>query len=322
MTPRLFRSSAFLATLAVLAFAQPSLAEQSGHRMTRVGGSSGTALTNLPDPRMSLHNQTTPQPDIYGLQASFTQINPTEGPNADGSDLWPCFGYGNRGTNPDCPTIGNPAIPFRIGGIVAGSPQYVWMLANNTGYGYHNDLGNGNGCDAYVNGTTGPSGATYKPCGQIATWYEDNTNDSTDDLLQRIVVRQGDRVIYDSGMVDYGPAGPSVNYPVDVILNTDANFGYWPGSTLGPNNGNCSANLGYPLSAPANPGAVYVVAAGRTCARPVTGKATVTTFQTILATPYYHKATGAACTGGAGTCYTVDWQRNYEIHQDFDLFLE
>ncbi|HTA66487.1 MAG TPA: hypothetical protein VK753_13395 [Xanthomonadaceae bacterium] len=321
MTPRLFRSSAFLATLAVLAFAQPSLAEPSGHRMTRVGAGSGTPLTNLPDPRMSLHNQTTPPADIYGLQASFTQVNPTEGPNADGTDLWPCFGYGTKGTNPDCPTIGNPAIPFRIGGIVAGNPQYVWMLANNTGYGYHNDFGNGNGCDAYVNGTTGPSGAAYKPCGQIATWYEDNTNDSTDDLLQRIVVRQGDRVIYDSGMVDYGPAGPSVNYPVDVILNTDANFGYWPGSTLGPNNGNCSANLGYPLSAPANPGAVYVVAADRTCARPATGKATVTT-STILATPYYHKATGGACSGGASTCYTVDWKRNYEIHQDFDLFLE
>jgi len=313
---RMFQTLASLAVAALLACGQQALAQENNHWQTRVPVSTHANVNSLSaDPR------TAPRPDIYGLQATFTQINPTIGPNADGTDLWPCFGYGALGTNPDCPTIGSPAIPFRLGGVVVGVPQYVWKLANNSGYGYSNGDGNGNGCDALINGTTGPSGAQYKPCGQIATWYEDDTNDSTDDLLQRIVVRQNNRVIYDSGVVDYGPAGPSVNYPVSVILNTDANFGYWTGAASGPNNGNCSANVAYPLTSPTFPGRVYVAASGQTCQRPSTGPATFTT-STILATPRYKQATGTACAGGVSPCYTVEWIKNYEIHQDFDLFLE
>ena len=74
-----------------------------------------------------------------------------------------------------------------------------------------------------------------------------------------VVVKQGDKIIYDTGIVDFGPAGP-IKYPVDVILFTDANFGYWPGAQDGPNNGNCSGNLGYPLTAPSFPSAAYVLA--------------------------------------------------------------
>ena len=120
-----------------------------------------------------------PAPTIYPLQATFTQINASEYPNSDGTDLWPCFGFGSAGApNLDCPTVGNPSVALPLGGVVLGVPQYVWKLANNTGYGYGNGDGNGNGCDALINGTSGPlpvngtAGATqYKPCGQIATWY-------------------------------------------------------------------------------------------------------------------------------------------------------
>jgi hypothetical protein len=308
---------ALFAAAACIVCAQRVLAQDSHHRQVRV------AAQPTPDGRNG-RPETAPPPNLYALQATFTQVNPTEGPNADGSDLWPCFGN-SASPNPNCPTIGDPSIPFRTGGIVVGYPQYVWKLANNQGYGYGDGNGNGNGCDALINGTTGPAGAQYRPCGQIATWYEDDTNDSTDDLLQRIVVRQGARVIYDSGTVDYGPAGPTVAYPVEVILSNDANFGFWPGAdeSAGPNNGNCSPDNGYPLTSPKNPGKLYVVRAGRTCQQPVPGLATFTT-STVLATPSYAEVTGAPCTskGVVSPCYTVEWIKRYEIRQDFNIFLE
>ena len=299
---------------------QPALSQESHHRSFIVmPGAAAEGVRVAPE--------RAPRPTIYPLQATFTQVNKTEYPNADGTDLWPCFA-----PNVDCPTVGNPSVPLPIGGVVLGAPQYVWKLANNSGYGFLNGEGNGTGCDALINGTTGPLpvngtvGATqYKPCGQIATWYEDDSNDPADDLLQRIVIRQGSRVIYDSGIVDYGPAPSNIAYPVSVILNTDANFGFWPGQdeSVGPNNGNCRPNTGYPLVSPVYPGKIYVVESGQTCQEPVPGLAIVSTY-TVLATPAYKKISGAACTSkGVGSpCYAVDWTKNHEIRQDFNLFLE
>ena len=325
-TSRALQLSASVVLAAIGIGGQPALAQESHHRlfMAVPGGASE---------RAAVAPERAPAPTIYPLQATFTQINPGEYPNADGTDLWPCFGFGSGGApNPDCPTVGNPSIALPLGGIVLGVPQYVWKLANNSGYGYGNGEGNGNGCDALINGTTGPlpvngsAGATqYKPCGQIATWYEDDSNDPADDLLQRIVIRQGTRVIYDSGTVDYGPAPSNIAYPVSVILNTDANFGFWPGQdeSRGPNNGNCRPNTGYPLVSAAYPGAIYVVESAQTCQEPVSGLAIVST-STVLATPAYKKISGAACTSkGVGSpCYEVEWTRNHEIRQDFNIFLE
>ena len=204
-----------------------------------------------------------------------------------------------------------------------GRPAFTWALQNNNIIGF--GLGNGIGCDALTNGTVGqPSeGVLYRPCGQIFTSFEDDTGDSTDDLLQRVVVRQGDKIIYDSGIVDFGPAGP-IKYPVDVILFGDANFGYWPGAQVGPNNGNCSGNIGYPLTAPTFPtGTTYTVASNSTCQQPVAGPATFTTY-TELATPEYKQLMGRACTskGVASPCFTTKWTRRYLIHQDWNIFLE
>ncbi len=252
---------------------------------------------------------------LIGLQATMTQAYPAIGTNADGTDLWPCFGRSSP--NPDCPTVGDPQVQLPRGGMVLGKPAHVWRLQAAGSI-------NGIGCDALTNGTTGPSGAVYKPCAQIATWYEDDTFDSTDDLLQRVVVTQGgDRIVYDSGVVDFGPAGPTVSYPVDVILYSDANFGYWPGTATGPNNGNCSGDFGYPLVSPANPGTTYVIAARTSCQQPEPGPARVSTY-TELATPAYRQVTGAACTsqGVASPCYAVTFTRTHEIHQDFDVFFE
>jgi hypothetical protein len=255
-----------------------------------------------------------PPAQLFPLQASLTQAFPVVAANADGSDLWPCLGH-TRG-NPDCPVVGNPPVALPRGGVVLGFPSFIFSLASGPA------AVNGVGCDALSNGTTGTQPAQYRPCAQINTWFEDNTNDPTDDLLQHITVMQGSKVIYDSGTVDYGPAGP-IKYPVNVLLNTDVNFGFWPGAALGPNNGNCSTDSGYPLSAPTNPGNTYVVAAGQTCEQPVAGKVRFVTV-TVLATPQYTQATDALCSsrGVTSPCFTVTWTRHHEIHQDFDAFFD
>lgn len=287
--------------------------KQFHHRLLM---SSPRATTNS----LAQQSGASPPPALISLQAHFTQAYPDITANADGSDVWPCLG---NGKNPDCAMIGNPPVPLPRGGIVMGRPAFTWALQNNNIIGF--GLGNGIGCDAFINGTVGQPyqpGVLYQPCGQVLTSYEDDTGDSTDDLLQRVVVRQGDKIIYDTGVVDFGPAGP-IKYPVDVILYTDANFGYWPGAQDGPNNGNCSGNLGYPLTAPSFPSAAYVLASNTTCQQPVAGPATFTTY-TELATPEYKQVTGRACTnlGAPSPCYTVKFTRRYLIHQNWDIFLE
>ncbi len=241
-----FRLSGVLVSLTLLTFsacAQPALAQEN-HRWHKQLVSRRNFDAN------AAHPSAAPTANLYSLQAAFVQDYPTIGANSDGSDLWPCLQsyQGGNGSNSDCATLGNPSIPTPTIAAVLGIPAYVWPL-NNT-----NGVGNGFGCDALVNGTSGLSESQYIPCGQFETWYEDDTNDSTDDLLQRIVVRQGSTVIYDSGIVDFGPAGPTVKYPVDVILASDSNFGFWSGASVGPNNGNCTADISYPLTSPANPG--------------------------------------------------------------------
>jgi hypothetical protein len=311
-----YRLLAPLALVAATLSTQGAWSNEVHHRQILPGATASPANTET----LAKHPELAPPPALIGLFANLTQSFPTLGANADGSDVWPCFG---RGNNPDCAMIGNPPVPLPRGGIVMGRPAFVWALQNNDVIGF--GIGNGVGCDALTNGTVGQiyEGVLYRPCGQIFTSYEDDTGDSTDDLLQRIVVTQGTRIIYDSGVTDFGPAGP-ITYPVDVALYNDINFGYWPGAQDGPNNGNCSGNVGYPLTAPAFPqGTVYQIASNSTCQQPVAGPATFTTY-TELATPEYKQVTGKECTskGVASPCFTVKFSRRYLIHQNFDIFLQ
>jgi hypothetical protein len=307
--------SMVLAIVALITTAESSQAavlHATQHRLMLPAAEANTA--SRPQP-----SDVTLPAQLVPLFANFTQAYPNMGANADGSDVWPCFG---RASNPDCATVGNPPVTLPRGGIVMGRAAFSWALQNDNIIGF--GLGNGTGCDALTNGTVGqPSeGVLYRPCGQIFTSFEDTTGDSTDDLLQRIVVRQGDRIIYDSGIVDFGPAGP-IKYPVDVDLYYDANFGYWPGAQNGPDNGNCSGNLDYPLTAATFPPTGYVVASNSTCQQPVAGPATFTTY-TELATPEYKQVSGRACTskGVTSPCFTVKWTRRYVIHQDWNIFLQ
>ncbi len=297
-----------LAATAATGFCQGAAAQATVHRHLISTGSVNPAA-RPPD--------VLPPANMVALQAVMTQAHPTIGANADGSDLWPCYGHATP--NGDCPTVGNPVVPLPQGTLVTGKPAYSWALENGDIFGF--GLGNGIGCDAYINGTTGLAPAQYKPCAQLTTFFEDDTGDADDDLLQRVIVRQGPSVIFDSGLVDFGPAGP-INYPVDVELYYDVNFGFWPGADYGPNNGNCTPDIAYPLSAPAFPGLIYQIAGGSTCMRPVPGNAHVHT-ETTLATPSYHQVSGQRCTAHnvASPCYVVTWARKHHIVQDWDVFL-
>jgi hypothetical protein len=259
-------------------------------------------------------------PNLYALQAGFTQTYPTIGANADGTDIWPCIGNSSStGPNPDCPTIGDPSITFPSIATAIGNPAFIWQLNNTAGF------GNGYGCNALTNGT-GHLGVPYIPCGQVETWYEDDTNDTTDELLYSMVVTQGTKTIADTGMVDIGVnTNGGQTPPVDQLIYNPINFGYGPGDgpRTGPNNGNCDPDFNYPLTSPANPGEEYLVAAGKTCVAPVAGAATITV-TTALGTPTYKQVTGMACTanGVASPCYTVKWTKRYEIRQSWGIWLE
>lgn len=322
-----FRFATALASFFVFAcFAggQSLVAQEKAQPRVRVRAAPReSAETRTTDNRVGRpENANAPAPtlNLYSLQAAFTQTYPIIGANADGTDIWPCTGDSSgTGPDPDCPTIGDPSITFPSNATAIGNPAFIWQLKNVAG------SGNGYGCDALINGT-GHLGVPYLPCGQAETWYEDNTNDTTDDLLYSMVVTQGANTISDTGMVDIGPNIYGGTTPAsDVIIYNPTNFGYGPGDgpSTGPNNGDCNPDYNYPLTAPANPGGEYLVAAGKTCVRPTAGWATVTV-TTALGAPIYKEVKGAACAanGVASPCYTVEWIKKYELCQKWDIFLE
>jgi hypothetical protein len=240
-----------------------------------------------------------PPANLYALEAAFTTTSYGTY-NSDGSELWPCFG----GTT-DCPVIGDPQVAFPDTGAALGGPAYVWSLPD---------------CDGTTNGSSMGGSPTYVPCGQTETWYEDDSNDATDDLLYRVEVVQGTNVIYDSGTIDFGP-NPfgGLTPPADVIFSGDTNFGTL-GET-GKNNGNCVADEGYPTSA--DPGAApFVIQANKTCVDPAAGVATVTATTEIATPTYTKKTTATACAPTAPPCYTVTYTKKYEISQKWNIYLQ
>jgi len=234
-----------------------------------------------------------PADNLYGIGAAFTATGyPTI--NTDESDLWPCFGDSTT-PNTDCPYIGNPQVTFPTGGVAVGAPQYVWSLA---------------ACDGTTNGSSVGGSPTYIPCGQTETWYEDDTNDSTDDLTYSIVITQGANTIIDSGTVDFGP-NPFGGYtpPADIIISGDQNFGTL-GQT-GKNNGNCDADYNYPTKLPPTSYPI-VTAANKTCVDPVPGLAKVTA-TTEIATATWTKK---------GKKFSVTYTKVYSLTQTWDIWLQ
>lgn len=226
---------------------------------------------------------------LYGITQAFVGTPyPYWISNSDGYELWPCFAdSGTDGPNLDCQYIGDPQIAFPTGGGALGIPALSWPLNSITNNGV-----TAYGCDGTTNGTQNPytQGETwdpyaidgfYIPCGQINTWYEDWTGDSTDDILWQAVVMQGKNIIADTGLQDWGPnVYGGLTPPVQIVFYQDFNFGTL-GDT-GKNNGNCVPNFNYPTSGPPSSFPV-VTAANKTCVDPVAGPATISVTTEVAA---------------------------------------
>ncbi len=250
-----------------------------------------------------------PAPGLYPVTQAFAgSPYPNWANNTDGVELWPCFGSG--GGNGDCPTIGNPAIGFD--GVAIGNPYFTWSLA---------------ACDGTTNGTQNPyswdQGETwnayaingfYVPCGQINNFYQDYTGDTSDEILWRAQVTQGENVIADTGTQDWGPNQFAAINGGLVVFYQDFNFGTL-GDT-GPNNGNCVPNYNYPDTIPPALSYPVITAGGHTCVDPVTGPATVTV-ETSVATPTW------TCKDkeGAITC-KVKYTTVYSLKQAWSIYLQ
>ncbi len=249
-----------------------------------------------------------PAHGLYGVSQAFVHSSWSNDPptntwtnNSDGSELWPCF------SGVDCPTIGNPSISLPNWGLVTGAPSFTWSLAE---------------CNGTTNGTTVPYtlgetwnwteiNGNYVPCGQINSFYQDFTGDTTDEVLWRAVVTQGRNVIADTGIEDWGPNPWGATGACCILLSwQDFNFGTL-GDPTGPNNGNCVPNYNYPTSGP--PTSYPVITAGdHTCVDPVAGLATILV-TTEIATPKW--------TCSSGTC-TVTYKRVYALNQQWNIDLD
>jgi hypothetical protein len=83
------------AVVAFLTRGQQALADNNHHRLR---------FNKIVVPRQKLDSrairtQSAPTPNLYALQAAFTEDYPIVGANADGTDLWPCVNQylGSRG---------------------------------------------------------------------------------------------------------------------------------------------------------------------------------------------------------------------------------
>jgi hypothetical protein len=279
------------------------------------------APTTLHHPRIvkshhgDLKSDTAPAANIYGVWQAFAGTPAIYGlsANSDGSPVWPCFG-GGTSSNPDCPTIGDPAQDNY--GVEVGVPNYTWEKS---------------ACNATSTSTA--------VCGELETFYEDTTADTTDDLLYSFTAingTSGTAYIADSGTEDFGPdalGAPASAYPITVIFSGPQNFGTMGQS--GANNGNCDPNYQYPIpnaiSAGGSSSAPYpvypfVVAAGKTCVAPAGGVVTLSAI-TELATPKYtavktgEDGFGDACTATI-PCYKVAFTKKYSATQKWSIWLE
>jgi hypothetical protein len=158
------------------------------------------------------------------LMAGFGVLPPVDG---GGNDEWPCFPNQNA-NGADCSTIAT-------GGVVIGEPAFTQSLS---------------ACDA--------DSSSSANCGQIFWFYEDDTGDTTDDLVISVVIKQGKNYILDTGSYDFGP-NP---FPAGsiVVIYDDTAFGTL-GQT-GPGNGFCAGST-------------------ETCVNPIAGKATATITTTV-----------------------------------------
>jgi len=246
-----------------------------------------------------------PAAGVYGEAAEFIGSPYADSwitLNGDNSALWPCFGgstdASGDGAKADCEFAGDPQQYLPYNAMVTGVPSYTWDLT---------------ACDQ--TSTSSPL------CGQASWQYEDDTGDSVDDLTVYVQATQGTATVLNNGTYDVGPNalgyGAALGY--SIIWSDPTGLGTM-GQT-GKNNGNCTPDIGYPLTSPSFPGA-YLVSAGKTCVAPTQG---VVAWEIITewGTPVYTKQTTASkCPGVGAPCYTVAWTSKYKLTQKFNTYLE
>jgi hypothetical protein len=256
---------------------------------------------------------------------------PTGAPN----DFWPCFGGDGTG-QPDCAYIGSTGTSDGasvVGSAVLGTPSYTWYLDANT------TTSQPYGCNA----TT--AGDEFKFCAQLDNWYEDDSGDTTDDLVWEATVtqKQGSSTVYlyDSGEQDYGPNPYGGLLAADgvapvIIFYEDLNFGLLGGSgaPTANNNGPCWGDYQYPIPANYTYGefntfaADFGIAGKETCVAPADGPATVTITTELLPATYTTvsnpKDYAKDCPGMTGAelpCTTVKYGKaTYSVKQTFTIF--
>ncbi len=297
------RTLTFVALVSLFAFCLGTMALAANHaqfsaKIVRNGGVHANGVG--PD-----YTFTYPAAGLYGVAQWFGggPIASYASPyNSDNSEIWPCFGGGTN-ADPDCPSVGSPTQDLATSGFVGGVPFYGWPLHFTDGSDF---------CDQ--------ASTADLPCGQVETWYEDDSLDGTDDLLYLLTAQQGTAYVSDSGTYDFGPNFTGGGPGAVVVISGDQGFGTM-GQT-GPNNGNCAADYNYPLLSPAYPG-VYEVQAGKTCVAPVTGAVKFTAL-TELGIPKYTKSTSATVCAPAGgpPCYTVKWTIKHKVTQTWNIWLE
>jgi hypothetical protein len=295
------RLFAVVAVVAVVAFCVTGMLAEEAHHPHAAVLKHGAGL------RSAGNAPTTPPAGIWVPWADFATFS--NATNSDGSYLWPCFGdyapssgtFTGDPANPDCPSIGDPSVPFG-GGVVLGDPDYLWSVAD---------------CNATA--TSSPD------CGDQEAFVTDNSGDLTDDLWVSIVITQTAGTIYDSGTVDYGQnvfGLTAADFPIIWVNYNPQNFGTM-GQT-GENNGNCSANANYPLTSnnPADITYPYVISANKTCVAAASGTATGT-FTVEYGTPKYTEKTKTSCTdfGVPSPCYDVTYTKVWETTGKFTIDL-
>ena len=133
-----------------------------------------------------------PAPNLYPLSMMMGTLPPTD---EEGNIYWPCW---TDTGNSACSSIPN-------GGLVAAAPTYEWSLS---------------ACDNDSPPAT--------PCGQPYFLYQDLTNDSTDDLIVTVTVKQGSNFIFAVGPENHGPnpfAGETVVFSGEKAFGTQGQSG-------------------------------------------------------------------------------------------------
>ncbi len=349
MNSRVFQLLAVLMVVAICASgAMAAVANGPHSHIALKSGHHSAAVTPNPGPP--------PNAGLYGISAYFaaeslnqpgnawTGPYPGLGTSASPNDLWPCFGADTL-SGTDCLYIGSTGTsdPASLDAeVVIGDPSYTWYLSANTA------TTQPYGCDS-----TGVGPNNIHPCLQIENFYEDNSGDTTDDLLFMVTATQSGGTIYASGTQDYGPNPYGDLDPAGtIVFYEDAVFGI-PNGGAENNLGPCFLSYNYPSNVTGGGYATFEglantfegywgiggtkigVAGAVTCVAPAPGAAAVT-ITTQLAAPTWAKETTAAKCTLAGVysgatmplglnssspyCYTVKYKAKYTLTQKFNVW--